>query len=249
MAGLLLWNRTLRRAVAQRTQALQKELAERHRLEERLRQLAEHDALTGLLNRAALTEALRRSLALAARQKWSVAVLFIDLDEFKAINDTLGHAAGDEVLRQVAQRLGGCLRESDLLGRLGGDEFIVVAEALHDGPRNAMELADKLMLQMKRPYFVDGHSRVTGFSAGIALYPADGDTPEALIANADAAMYRAKQRGRHRAVLYEGPQAGDAQPASPGTARAAGRDGSTREPQTVDPAGAAPADTPTRSDA
>jgi diguanylate cyclase (GGDEF)-like protein len=205
MAGLLLWNRTLRRAVAQRTEALSKELAERHRLEERLRELAEHDALTGLLNRAALTEALRRSLALAARQKWSVAVMFVDLDDFKIINDTHGHATGDEVLRQVAQRLAGCLRESDLLGRLGGDEFIVVAEALSDGPRNAMELADKLMLQMRRPYFVDGRSLTTGFSAGIALYPADGQTPETLIANADAAMYRAKQRGRRGAVLYEAP--------------------------------------------
>jgi diguanylate cyclase (GGDEF)-like protein len=215
MAGLLLWNRTLRRAVSQRTQALQQELAERHRLEERLRQLAEHDPLTGLLNRAALTEALRRSLALAARQKWSVAVMFIDLDDFKAINDTMGHAAGDEVLRQVAQRLSGCLRESDLLGRLGGDEFIVVAEALHDGPRNAIELADKLMLQMKRPYFVDGRALSTGFSAGIALFPADGDSPEILIANADAAMYQAKQRGRFRAVLYEAgpPRPAEREPA------------------------------------
>ena len=134
MAGLLLWNRALRRAVAQRTDALQKELAERQRLETRLRTLAEHDPLTGLTNRAALTEALRRSLALAARQNWSVAVVFIDLDKFKAINDSMGHAAGDELLRQIASRLQGCLRESDLLGRLGGDEFIVVAEALHDGP-------------------------------------------------------------------------------------------------------------------
>src|SRR4051812_7160259 len=141
MGGLLLWNRALRRAVSQRTDALQKELAERQRLETRLRTLAEHDTLTGLMNRAALTEALRRSLALAARQKWSVAVVFIDLDKFKAVNDSMGHAAGDELLRQIASRLQGCLRESDLLGRLGGDEFIVVAEALHDGPRNAMELA------------------------------------------------------------------------------------------------------------
>jgi diguanylate cyclase (GGDEF)-like protein len=219
MAGLLLWNRTLRRAVAQRTDALQKELGERHRLEQRLRALAEHDSLTGLMNRAALTEALRRSLALAARQKWSVAVIFIDLDNFKTINDTHGHAAGDEVLRQIASRLGGCLRESDLLGRLGGDEFIVVAEALHDGPRNAMELADKLMLQMKRPCIVDGQPLVAGFSAGIAIYPGDGDTPESLIANADAAMYQAKQQGRFRAALYQpGAAVPPTEPASEGTA-------------------------------
>ncbi|MBC7664549.1 MAG: diguanylate cyclase [Caulobacter sp.] len=205
MGGLLLWNRALRRAVAQRTDALQKELAERQRLETRLRTLAEHDPLTGLVNRAALTEALRRSLALAARQKWSVAVVFIDLDKFKAVNDSLGHAAGDELLRQIASRLQGCLRESDLLGRLGGDEFIVVAEALHDGPRNAMELTDKLLMQMKRPFLVGDQSLTMGFSAGISIFPGDGDTPESLIANADAAMYRAKEQGRYRAALYQGP--------------------------------------------
>jgi diguanylate cyclase (GGDEF)-like protein len=204
MGGLLLWNRALRRAVAQRTDALQKELAERQRLETRLRTLAEHDPLTGLMNRAALTEALRRSLALAARQKWSVAVVFVDLDKFKIVNDSLGHAAGDELLRQIASRLQGCLRESDLLGRLGGDEFIVVAEALHDGPRNAIELTDKLLLQMKRPFLVDGQPLVAGFSAGIAIFPGDGDTPEALIANADAAMYQAKEQGRFRAALFQG---------------------------------------------
>ena len=205
MGGLLLWNRALRRAVAQRTDALQKELAERQRLETRLRTLAEHDPLTGLMNRAALTEALRRSLALAARQKWSVAVVFIDLDKFKAVNDSLGHAAGDELLRQIASRLQGCLRESDLLGRLGGDEFIVVAEALHDGPRNAMELTDKLLMQMKRPFLVGDQSLTMGFSAGISIFPGDGDTPESLIANADVAMYRAKEQGRYRAALYQGP--------------------------------------------
>ena len=205
MGGLLLWNRALRRAVAQRTDALQKELAERQRLETRLRTLAEHDALTGLMNRAALTEALRRSLSLAARQKWSVAVVFIDLDKFKAVNDSLGHAAGDELLRQIASRLQGCLRESDLLGRLGGDEFIVVAEALHDGPRNAMELTDKLLMQMKRPFLVGDQSLTMGFSAGIAIFPGDGDTPESLVANADAAMYQAKEQGRYRAALYQGP--------------------------------------------
>ncbi len=207
MGGLLLWNRALRRAVAQRTDALQKELAERQRLETRLRTLAEHDPLTGLMNRAALTEALRRSLALAARQKWSVAVVFIDLDKFKAVNDSLGHAAGDELLRQIASRLQGCLRESDLLGRLGGDEFIVVAEALHDGPRNAMELTDKLLMQMKRPFLVGDQSLTMGFSAGISIFPGDGDTPESLIANADAAMYRAKEQGRYRAALYQGSHA------------------------------------------
>ncbi len=205
MGGLLLWNRALRRAVAQRTGALQKELAERQRLETRLRTLAEHDPLTGLMNRAALTEALRRSLALATRQKWSVAVVFIDLDKFKAVNDSMGHAAGDELLRQIASRLQGCLRESDLLGRLGGDEFIVVAEALHDGPRNAMELTDKLLMQMRRPFLVADQSLTMGFSAGISLYPGDGDTPESLIANADAAMYQAKEQGRYRAALYQGP--------------------------------------------
>jgi diguanylate cyclase (GGDEF)-like protein len=132
-------------------------------------------------------------------------VVFIDLDKFKAVNDSMGHAAGDELLRQIASRLQGCLRESDLLGRLGGDEFIVVAEALHDGPRNAIELTDKLLMQMKRPFLVGDQSLAMGFSAGISLFPGDGDTPESLIANADAAMYQAKQQGRYRAALYQGP--------------------------------------------
>jgi diguanylate cyclase (GGDEF)-like protein len=205
MVGLLLWNRALRRAVAQRTDALQKELAERQRLETRLRTLAEHDPLTGLMNRAALTEALRRSLALAVRQRWQVAVVFIDLDKFKAVNDSMGHSAGDDLLRQIASRLQGCLRESDLLGRLGGDEFIVVAEALHDGPRNAIELTDKLLMQMKRPFLVEGQPLSMGFSAGISIYPGDGETPESLIANADAAMYQAKEQGRFRAALFQRP--------------------------------------------
>ena len=202
MGGLLLWNRALRRAVSQRTDALQKELAERQRLETRLRNLAEHDALTGLMNRPALTEALRRSLSLAARQKWSVAVVFVDLDKFKEVNDSFGHAAGDELLRQIAARLHGCLRESDLLGRLGGDEFIVVAEALQDIPRNAIEFTDKLLDQMRQPFDVAGQRILAGFSAGVALYPGDGETAEALIANADAAMYRAKQQGRYRSALF-----------------------------------------------
>jgi diguanylate cyclase (GGDEF)-like protein len=210
MGGLLLWNRALRKAVAQRTEALQKELAERQRLELRLRNLAEHDALTGLMNRAAVTEALRRSLSLAARQKWSVAVVFVDLDRFKEVNDTLGHAAGDDLLRQISVRLQGCLRESDLLGRLGGDEFIVVAEALQDAPRNAIEFTEKLLAQMKQPFEVAGRRIDAGFSAGVAIYPGDGDTPEALIANADSAMYRAKQGGRYRAALFRD---GEVQPA------------------------------------
>ncbi len=213
MGGLLLWNRTLRRAVARQTDELRKELAERQRLEQRLRTLAEHDPLTGLMNRAALTEALRRSVALAARQQWSVGVVFIDLDGFKPINDTMGHAAGDELLRQIAQRLSSCLRESDLLGRLGGDEFIVVAEALHDGPRNAIELTDKLLMQMKRPYTIDGRAVNVGFSAGISIFPGDGETPEQLIANADVAMYRAKAQGRFRAALFQRDE-----PAAAGTA-------------------------------
>jgi diguanylate cyclase (GGDEF)-like protein len=206
MGGLLLWNRALRKAVAQRTEALQKELAERQRLEQRLRNLAEHDALTGLMNRAAVTEALRRSLSLAARQKWSVAVVFVDLDRFKEVNDTLGHAAGDDLLRQISVRLLGCLRESDLLGRLGGDEFIVVAEALQDAPRNAIEFTEKLLAQMKQPFEIAGRRIDAGFSAGVAIYPGDGETPEALIANADSAMYRAKQGGRYRAALFRDGQ-------------------------------------------
>jgi diguanylate cyclase (GGDEF)-like protein len=139
-------------------------------------------------------------------------VIFIDLDGFKAVNDTMGHAAGDELLRQIAARLQGSLRESDLLGRLGGDEFIVVAEALQDGPRNALELTGKLLAQMKRPFAVAGRDVDAGFSAGIALFPDDGDTPEALIAHADAAMYRAKQQGRFRAALYQGGEPAEAPP-------------------------------------
>ena len=214
LAGLLGWNAMLRRAVAQRTEALEMEIAERARLEERLRDQADHDELTELVNRAALLRDLPVMLALARRQGWGLAVLFIDLDRFKAVNDTHGHAAGDALLSEVARRLRRAVRESDLVARLGGDEFVVVAQALHDPQADALRLARAARRAVCRPVRVtadDGAAIDLDVAAsfGLAVLPA-GETgaagAEALLKEADAAMYRAKAAGLSRvAVGRDGP--------------------------------------------
>lgn len=168
---------------------------ERRDAEERIRHLAHHDVLTGLPNRSMLEEALTHAIAHAGRSKRQVAVLFIDLDNFKRINDSLGHHVGDHLLQAVARRLQGCLRKDDMLSRLGGDEFVIAAISLRSSEEAAL-IAAKALKALEMPFDIDGQILHTGGSIGISLYPEDGTNVETLMRAADGAMYHAKENGR-----------------------------------------------------
>lgn len=159
------------------------------------------DALTGLPDRGLFLDLLDWELRHARRNGQSLALLFVDLDRFKPVNDLLGHAAGDELLRQVASRLRECLRESDVVGRLGGDEFVVLLPAL--GARtDAAKVAADVTAALERPFTIEGSQRELGASIGIAIYPDDAAGAEELVRRADLAMYRAKHSGRGRWTFY-----------------------------------------------
>ena len=171
--------------------ALQHEV---HRLGEvnaRAQQLAFHDALTGLPNRTLLQDRFSQAVALATRQGKQVALLFLDLDRFKCVNDALGHAVGDRVLQLVATRLGACLRTSDTACRYGGDEFVVLLPEL-EGRHAALAVADKVLATLAVPYAIDGASIEVTTSVGFAFYPDDGIEYGELIRVSDLAMYRNK---------------------------------------------------------
>jgi diguanylate cyclase (GGDEF)-like protein/PAS domain S-box-containing protein len=162
---------------------------------------AHHDALTGLPNRVLFHDRLEQVLSRARRHGESVALLFVDLDRFKMVNDTLGHEAGDLLLQEVAQRLVGCMREEDTVARMGGDEFVVIQQGITQ-PSEAGLLATRLLRQVGQPLTLAGHDMVVGLSIGISLYPQDGEDVSALLKNADAAMYRAKELGRNGYQYY-----------------------------------------------
>ena len=163
--------------------------------------MANHDTLTGLANRARFLERLHEAVINADRDNSRVAVVLLDLDHFKTINDSLGHHAGDELLKMVAQRLSKCVRETDTVARLGGDEFVVILTRLKS--LSAAELlADSIIQEISRPYQIDTHTIKSGASLGIALYPQDGSEPGDLLQKADLAMYRAKSTGRNRYRVF-----------------------------------------------
>jgi diguanylate cyclase (GGDEF)-like protein len=166
-----------------------------------VRQVATHDNLTGLPNRVLFGEELQHALAQAERRHRPLALLFMDLDRFKNINDTLGHAFGDRVLQEAAKRLTRCVRESDILARLGGDEFVLLVEEFPD-PGNLGEIAQKLLTTVSQVTSIDGRELNLSVSIGICMYPADGRDAKTLLANADIAMYRAKERGRNNFCFY-----------------------------------------------
>jgi diguanylate cyclase (GGDEF)-like protein/PAS domain S-box-containing protein len=173
----------------------------RRQAEELIRHLAKYDELTGLPNRSLFHDRLHHAFAQVQRHDKRLAILFIDLDRFKHINDTLGHEAGDQVLRDVAERLLGCLRRSDTVGRLGGDEFVVLIEEL---PRlaSAVTLAQKILDAVARPFILAAQELHIGASIGISIYPEHGRDPQSLLNHADAAMYRAKEQGRNNYQIY-----------------------------------------------
>jgi len=172
-----------------------RDIRDRKAAEARIHFLAHHDTLTGLPNRALLLDRLQFILAAAKRRETHVAILFIDLDNFKTVNDSLGHAAGDALLKVVAERIQAALRRGDSVARLGGDEFLVVLPDL-DNEQGAVPVAEKLLASIAHPMTLEGQIVSVSPSIGIGVFPRDGATSDELIKNADAAMYLAKERGR-----------------------------------------------------
>ena len=210
--GGLLWQRqrTLRlqreltehrNQLAKTADMVKKEAEERQQAEQRILQLANYDELTGLPNRAILNQTVTQALAKTKRYKKQLALLFIDLDRFKLINDTLGHGAGDFVLKTVAERFRECLRESDTVARLGGDEFVVLVEDLVD-TKYVGGVAHKLVIAAQKPFMIEGQEFHVTASIGIATYPNDGTDSATLLKNADIAMYRAKEQGKNNFQYY-----------------------------------------------
>lgn len=188
------------------------DITERKREEDHIRHLAHFDALTGLPNRILFGDRLRRMLAMQERRGGRMALLYLDLDRFKIVNDQYGHAFGDKVLIEAARRMKGCVRDSDTLSRRGGDEFVALLES-HDPKSSAALVSRKLIDAVSQPMEIDGHHVEIGLSIGIALYPADSDNAEGLLEAADHAMYAAKQGGRgdFRFHRYEDQSAARAQ--------------------------------------
>jgi diguanylate cyclase (GGDEF)-like protein/PAS domain S-box-containing protein len=178
-------------------------VSKRKRAEERAEYLATRDALTGLPNRVLLHDRLEQALVNAARHQAGFAFMFIDLDRFKTINDSLGHHAGDQLLKGVASRLTACVRASDTVARLGGDEFAVILENLRDDDdEGAQQVAEKMIGAMAAPMLIEGQPLATSCSIGIGLYPADGRDSATLMKNADVAMYYAKEKGRNNYQFF-----------------------------------------------
>jgi diguanylate cyclase (GGDEF)-like protein len=201
-------NRDLERRVAERTanllelnQRLQGEITQRERTEAKIQYLAYHDALTGLANRLLFREHLEQALADCLAGGQSLALLFLDLDGFKVINDTLGHSVGDAYLRSIANTLRDGMPQARTIGRLGGDEFAILH--MTTDPNGATAVATTAVELITRPHSVDGHELVTGVSIGIVIAPADGTLPDQLLQRADLAMYRAKHDGRGSFRFFE----------------------------------------------
>jgi diguanylate cyclase (GGDEF)-like protein len=177
-------------------------LREKEKAEESLQYLAYHDELTGLPNRNLLIDRINQSLKISTRDNQQMAILFLDLDRFKTINDSLGHIIGDELLQNVAARLHRTLRKHDTVSRNGGDEFVIVLEKLKTY-NQAVYVAKKVIDSLTRPFEIHSHKIHIGASIGISVYPVDGETPLILLRNADTAMYRAKQLGGNQLQFYD----------------------------------------------
>ncbi len=177
------------------------DISERKRTEEEIRRIAYYDALTKLPNRAFFLEQLGRTLASAKRNERRAALLFCDLDNFKDVNDSLGHDKGDLLLQGIAERLSSCIRKGDTLSRLGGDEFVLLLPVV-ESDRDAVMVARKIKDTLARPFELDGNEVYTSPSIGIAFFPEDGDSVSTLLKHADMAMYAAKTKGRNRYQFF-----------------------------------------------
>lgn len=201
-------NEMLEGQVAQRTnelrsanEKLKQDLEERKRVEQSVRHMAHHDALTGLPNRALFRDRLTHAMAQADRYHQILAVLFLDLDRFKAINDTLGHNVGDQLLKMAAERIRSCIRDCDTVARLGGDEFTIIVDDIIE-VQDAAVVAQKILDTLSQPFILHGHEVFISVSIGVTLYPNDDENADNLLRNADSAMYRAKEYGRNNYQFY-----------------------------------------------
>ncbi|CAG1020840.1 partial putative signaling protein, partial [Patescibacteria group bacterium] len=177
-------------------------IIERKMLEQKLHRLSYHDDLTGLANRRHFMEHLEQTININQRVERYLAVLFLDLDHFKAANDLYGHDYGDEILIEAARRMENCIRQTDLLARLGGDEFIACINLLND-PKYAVSVAEKIQRVVSQPYYVKNAVINIGISIGISIYPQHGSNPEILLKKADIALYSAKEQ-RGSVSVYRG---------------------------------------------
>ncbi|SEM69906.1 PAS domain S-box-containing protein/diguanylate cyclase (GGDEF) domain-containing protein [Candidatus Frackibacter sp. WG12] len=177
-----------------------KDITENKRLEEKIHHMAYHDALTNLPNRNLLNEQLKQSLIDAKEDNQILAILFIDLDRFKMINDTIGHNIGDLVLQQVAKKLAKCIRNHDIVARLGGDEFVILMKNINK--KQVRKVAERIIDEFSSPFIVEDYEIFTSPSIGISLYPKDGDEAETLIKYADIAMYSVKEKGKNNYQFY-----------------------------------------------
>lgn len=184
--------------------SIHRDITRRRQLEETIRQMAYRDSLTGLPNRSLLADRLKQALAFAKRRRKKVTLLYLDLDGFKAVNDTFGHRIGDELLRVIAARLGGQVRQSDTVARLGGDEFLVLLPDAGRG-RDGARIARKILAAIRRPCRIQRHLLQVSASIGVAVYPQDGRSPETLMKHVDHAMYAAKAAGCDSCRSYAAP--------------------------------------------
>jgi diguanylate cyclase (GGDEF)-like protein len=189
-------------ALRARKAALAKEVLALTEAAANARRFAYHDELTGLPNRHLLLDRFNQAVAMAVRRDKQVALLFLDLDRFKNLNDTLGHSAGDNLLQQVALRLMGAIRTSDTVSRYGGDEFVILLPEL-GGRASAVAVAEKIRQQLEMPYVVDGTTVAITGSMGLAVYPVDGRVFGDLIHVSDLAMYRHKARGLVPPIVFD----------------------------------------------
>jgi diguanylate cyclase (GGDEF)-like protein len=196
-ARLVEGNENLRRA----NDALERDFSDSKRRGEEVQQLAFHDPLTGLPNRLLFNDRLTMALSQARRHQKKLATFFMDLDNFKAINDSMGHLVGDELLRAVAERLGTFVREEDTLARFGGDEFILLITGIAS-ERDVATVSKKILETIRAPFHLDGRELSITLSVGVSVFPTDGQTPEILVRNADVAMYRSKRSGRNTFQLF-----------------------------------------------
>jgi diguanylate cyclase (GGDEF)-like protein len=182
--------------------ATHEDITEQRQSEVKIEYMAHHDSLTDLANRVLLNERLEQALGHRIHREEIVAVHHLDLDQFKAVNDTFGHLAGDKLLKTVAGRLRGLVRDTDTIARMGGDEFVIVQGPIRD-PAEATSLAQRIIALISEPYDIDGHQAIIGVSIGIAVGPGDGLRPDKLLRNADLALYRAKGDGRGQFRFFE----------------------------------------------